>query len=571
MPLHYTMARMRSTLYTFRYLEEFPAEAPMEIFVDSRKSTSEPVEATVSVLQSTAHLTSEIYEEALAKDGLVYFRPKLNGVCSWSIDFGPLGSVMIGHNAAYVVSGRSFGYSFERIAGVQRVPLAVAHMSDHINGFPTIEALEAAFGVQTECVVGIRLNGMLCEFKVKDVPTFELMVKQGSLFDQEGANYGATDVSDGIYEASMYLSNGHSIVSVIRQRLDKNRAQSGAVIRAAMAGPRYQIMRNSPIDVGRVVIGSISVGIAEKDKPVENLHNCEVFQAAGYLRQRPWREMLAYLAANHVRMVGSIFQVTPLIQVMALPAVEPRVLHHRAMSGGTLGGFLTTYRGFDFIHPYFPQAFLQTLYSLINTLLQKESNYEANIKAFMLAMDAAYHELQPRSRSVSFYFDIVLPYVNRYMGRAVKEFTISNPSMLRLMKVLDYNVVRKGISVDYWRMEVSERCIRFYQKPYMQRYMDWSILSLQRWDSDVKRSERSIKDGAEFVKKSLKRIQRSPNLGSMMAEWTHDLLNPVVLGLNNPGVHGCVFVWDFPITEERSCKGPHYHTKEELRLRFSQE
>jgi hypothetical protein len=557
MPAHYTMARMRDTLYTFRYTENFPPEAPLEIFVDSRKSTKDAVDAVVSVLQSTAHLTEEVFEEAKKKDGLVYYRPKLNGVYSWSIDFGKLGSVMIGHNGAFVAGSGTFGYSFEKVSGMVRVPLAVAHMSDHINGFPSISSLEAAFGPQTECVVGVRLNGMLCEFKVKDTPTFELHVRQGGVYDFEGSSYGSTDYPDGIYEVAITLRDGLTRVQVIRLREDKMRPQSGTVVRAALAGPRYSAMRSIDIDAGRVVIGSVSVGVGKEDAPAESLHNCDVFLAGPLVKQRPWREMLAYFAANHVRMVGQLLQVSPCV------SVPSKVLHHRSMSGGSLGAFLTTYRGFDFLHPYFPQAFLQTLYSLACTLLQVGTNYQDNVRYFMLAVDAARFGINPSSRNVTFFSDVVVPYVDIYMGRLKRSFAISNPSMLRLVNVLEYNVKLKGAGGSYWNIPLNARCIRFYQKPYDKRYIDWSLFVLQEWDG-TEVALKTQKRAQTFALKKRAAMMKQANRGSIMSDWTQDLMNPIVLGFHNPAVLGCVFMWEYDVKVAPEWHGPYFTEDQSL-------
>jgi len=244
----------------------------MELFFDPRVSLTQVVEATVSVIVTTPHMSKEIYDEASAKGAWRYFRPKFDGVYTWSVDFGDKhGSVLFSHNKASFMRAASSGYSFERVSRSGMEDLCVAHASDHVMGFSTILEMENAFGPQRECIVGVWIRDMMMEFKVKDLLTFEMQVKTNAIYDAQRNNYGVTTEPDGIYEVAVIEKDGESeqrSYMIVRPRPDKSRPQSAFVIQEALGGPRYRDLCGLNIGLGSVVVGALIVGRGKVDAPV---------------------------------------------------------------------------------------------------------------------------------------------------------------------------------------------------------------------------------------------------------------------------------------------------------------
>jgi hypothetical protein len=431
LPLHYSMVKMRDALMDFRYQDVYPTEPPMDLYLDPLVSMEQLVPATVSVISSVPHMCQHDYKEAKEKKQIVYFRPKLDGAYTWSIDFGAArGSVLFSYTKASVLAARTSGYSFERLSRPDQEDLYVAHGSDHISGFPTINALEDAFGAQDECIVGVLRNEMLLEFKVKDVLTFELQAKKGELFDLSGNAYGSVDTADGIYEVAVKESEDRAQKSYVlsRFRPDKSRAQPGWMIQDALNGPRYGELYNYDTERGMVEIGDIAVGSHTENRPTGLLNNRDIFDVSTCFKRQSYRSFLAYLASEHVRISGRTLECGSGL------VVAPKQVYHAKIPGGVLGGFLVTYYGGHLLHPGYPQSLLQSVYSACVANPMYEMDALTLVTQFIRIADKVFYEAPVPG--VPEIFKEVAPFLTRYLRPEESLLVFKNKMLGRLYRIM---------------------------------------------------------------------------------------------------------------------------------------
>jgi len=522
LPVHYTMARMVDALVDFRYSEKFPSEAPMELFFDPRVSLTQVVEATVSVIVTTPHMSKEIYDEASAKGAWRYFRPKFDGVYTWSVDFGDKhGSVLFSHNKASFMRAASSGYSFERVSRSGMEDLCVAHASDHVMGFSTILEMENAFGPQRECIVGVWIRDMMMEFKVKDLLTFEMQVKANAIYDAQKNNYGVTTELDGIYEVAVIEKDGESeqrSYMIVRPRPDKSRPQSAFVIQEALGGPRYRDLCGLNIGLGSVVVGALIVGRGKVDAPVSELHNRDIFDVGDLITPRPFRLFLSMMAANHVRLVGRIFEVS---KGRVFPT---RVVSHCPIPGGVLGAFVISYRGPQFIHPIFPQTLLQSVFSAVSYMQVTTPDTMRQAIEFIRLADAVRFGVS--DTIIPDTLQEARPMLQIFLGSQV-DFEPTNLVLRRLLRIMKLKLASGLIGAPQWAPSpiVYNTC---YGSNFLSNHPKFTYNALVGWDKKGYKKKRTIAAGKLFIDEMMERGRMSGG-GSHLCLPAWDVMNPECL------------------------------------------
>jgi len=264
------------------------------------------------------------------------------------------------------VTGGATGY------GTPQQKIFVPLLTNASPAFESVTALRAAFGNVTECIVGIRLGSMLCEYKVKDTPTFELSSRDNHWYDGDGNSYGVSTLNDGIYECMLAdpLTGAFGLI-VLRHRPDRSAAQSAQVIAAGASAPRISDIANATRGDNRVSVNHIMVGAGSGDGSrvtpqwsALHVNNRWIHSCGTMIPRMRYATYVNWCATRGVSQHGSFLYHTPGYRV-------PRLIENTLMvcPAYLLGGIFTTNR------PMSITEYPQDLLSLLESYLRYEHGH----------------------------------------------------------------------------------------------------------------------------------------------------------------------------------------------------
>jgi hypothetical protein len=237
LPLYFNCEGMRELMTIEPDVDDYPTRTVAGFYCQNGCF----VDAQVSFVASTEHLSREVYHLAVQQKGIVYFKPKVDGEYAWTLSFPSLRKfVIVSQKRVTVQEGDSTGLSFEKLPWGES---SYAHILEGTPAFQSVVALERAFGPVNECIVGIRVGSMLCEYKIKDVPSFELECSAGQAKDANGVLYGAASIVPGIYECCYSAGVEGRTLAILRRRVDRESAQTTLAVKAMLTSPTLAEMR----------------------------------------------------------------------------------------------------------------------------------------------------------------------------------------------------------------------------------------------------------------------------------------------------------------------------------------
>jgi len=270
-----------------------------------------------------------------------------------------------------------------------------------------------------------------------------------------------------------------------------------------------------------LTIGSLLVGASDIDAPISDLRNCDVFDIGHKVKERTYREMVAYLAANHVRIRGRRVECSiPVSQ-------EPVPISHAMIPGGVLGAYLVTYRGPDFLHSWFPQSLLQTLFVAMNEGTSMETVARSEVTNFNILVDEVYHETEPSVQSLPAYAgtekrqDPVIHLLRLFLGRPT-QCDLIGPVYRRLQSIMLWHLSRKRITSKDWNIDPYQRNSMTRGLPHLTAF---NFLAM--WDDRDFKDKWSAQMGKQHAVKLI--ISSGELAQSMAGNPKCDLINVLTL------------------------------------------
>jgi hypothetical protein len=298
-PLPYRMSHLREVVMQYgNEAGPFPHEPLEDVYYDDIRKCVVPVMSSPHV--TTEHLPRSAQKKLDARVWTVaYYKPKANGEYAWYLTWSNSKNILVSSSHAQAVDRVVIGSSYERLPTGEYIP----HNGDVIPGFASIATMEKHFGPQTECIVGIRMDKIIVEYKVKTVSTVELSVETGVIYDGDRSVWGTTNKSDGIYECVCDFST--RTCKIVQQRPDKEFPQITHVIRNIVTSMTYLEMDKYGVEDAIIYPTCLSIGSVDVDKDdVADWVVSDASEINGYARYQTLYQFNFRLSRYHFRRYG---------------------------------------------------------------------------------------------------------------------------------------------------------------------------------------------------------------------------------------------------------------------------